>query len=161
MADAEPSGSYDRDVPALADDEARRRLAAARRGQLATASPGGVPHVVPITFAAVDGTLYSAVDSKPKRSTRLRRLANIEANPAVSVLVDEWDEDWDRLWWVRADGAARLLGPGAPSAEHDGATRALRAKYAQYATHALDGVVVAVDIGRVTGWASRRARSRG
>ena len=62
--------------------------------------------MVPIVFAVEGDTIYNAVDHKPKRSTQLRRLANIAENPAVSVLVDYYDDDWDELWWVRADGVA-------------------------------------------------------
>lgn len=142
-------GSYDRRVPALVEAEARRRLAAARHATLATAGADATPHAVPVTFAVADGTLYSAVDDKPKRSARLRRLDNLAVNPAASVLVEEWHEDWTRLWWVRADGTARVLHEGP---EHAAAVAALRVKYAQYADHALTGAVVAVALVRVTGW---------
>jgi PPOX class probable F420-dependent enzyme len=141
-------------VPSLGEDDARSRLARTRHAYLATASAAGTPHVVPITFAVAADVVYSAVDAKPKRSTRLRRIANIEANPRVSVLVDAWDEDWTRLWWVRADGRARLV---EPASERAAATTALRAKYAQYADHALDGPVIAIDVDRVTGWAAEQA----
>ena len=97
---------------------AREKFLASPVARLATASPAGVPHLVPVTFACVAGAddwLVFAVDHKPKTTTRLRRLANIESNPSVTFLVDEYDDDWSRLWWVRADAQARLLGaePGA------------------------------------------------
>ena len=63
--------------------------------------------------------LYSAVDHKPKRSRALQRLENIAANPAVSLLVDDYAEDWSKLWWVRADGTAQHR-----RARHDANTRA-------------------------------------
>ena len=91
--------------------EARARFAAARVARLATAGPDGRPHLVPMVFAVEADTVYSAVDAKPKATSRLRRLANIAANPAVALLVDHYDDDWSRLWWVRADGSARLLDP--------------------------------------------------
>jgi subtilisin family serine protease len=68
-------------------------------------------------FAVSGDAIYSAVDHKPKRTTALRRLANVAANPRVALLVDHYDEDWTRLWWVRADGTARVLDPAAPDAE--------------------------------------------
>jgi len=69
----------------------------------------GRPHVVPVCFALDGDTLYTAVDEKPKSTRRLRRLANIEANPQVELVVDHWDEDWSRLWWVRLAGRAEIV----------------------------------------------------
>ena len=76
---------------------------------LATVRPDGAPHVVPVVFAMAagrDDLIYTAIDAKPKSTQRLRRLDNIENNPAVSLLVDHYDDDWSQLWWVRADGTA-------------------------------------------------------
>ena len=84
------------------------RFAAAKVARLATVTPDGPPHLVPIVFAVAESTVYTAVDGKPKTSQRLRRLANIEANPRVSILVDHYDDDWSQLWWVRADGIATI-----------------------------------------------------
>src|ERR1700750_1480829 len=101
----------------MGPEEARHRFASARVARLATADAGGVPHLVPIAFVVEGATIYSAVDAKPKRTRALRRLANVRENPAVSLLVDHWDEDdWERLWWVRADGTGRVLGPDEPHA---------------------------------------------
>ena len=88
-------------------EQARWRFAQARVARLATADASGRPHLVPMVFALAGDTIYSAVDAKPKRSTSLRRLANIAANPRVAVLVDHYDGDCNELWWVRADGSAR------------------------------------------------------
>src|SRR4051795_978279 len=94
--------------------EARTRFAAAHVARLATAGTDGRPHLVPVVFALDGDTLYTAVDDvKPKATTRLRRLANIAANPAVALLADHYEDDWSALWWVRADGTGRLLRPGA------------------------------------------------
>src|SRR5881296_3758254 len=90
----------------------RRHIADAAVARLATADAHGKPHVVPISFALDDDTLYFAVDTKPKRTADLKRLRNIAANPAVSVLFDHYEDDWSRLWWVRADGTARVIGDG-------------------------------------------------
>jgi PPOX class probable F420-dependent enzyme len=132
--------------------EARRRLAGARLGRLATVDAEGQPHVVPICFAPTAGveTIYSAVDEKPKRTHDLRRLANVAANPRVAVLVDHYEEDWAELWWVRADGRGRLVAAG--GAEHGRATGLLRARYRQYEDYALAGVVLAIDVVRLSGW---------
>ena len=84
----------------------RQRLAGARVARLATLTPDGRPHVVPCCFALVEDTLYSAVDGKPKTTLALRRLDNVRAHPACSLLVDHYADDWAALWWVRVDGTA-------------------------------------------------------
>jgi PPOX class probable F420-dependent enzyme len=135
----------------LAEDEARRRFAAARVARLATLSAQGTPHVVPCTFA-VDGELiYFAVDAKPKSTTNLQRLANIAANPNVAVLTDHYDEDWSALWWVRADGQASVLDDTDAMA---GPIRLLAARYPQYVTSPPGGPVVAIRVIRWTGWSA-------
>jgi PPOX class probable F420-dependent enzyme len=132
---------------------ARRRFAAARVAHLATADRDARPHLVPVVFAVAGDTVYSAVDAKPKRTTRLRRLANAQANPRVALLADHYDDaDWTALWWVRADGAARVLAP-----EEDEAARAaalLAERYAQYREAPPRGPVLAVDVERWTGWSA-------
>jgi PPOX class probable F420-dependent enzyme len=129
--------------------EALRRLTQARVGRLATVDPGGIPHVVPFVFAVEGRTLYWAVDRKPKRSPRLKRLANIEANPNVSLVVDHYEEDWDSVWWVRATGTARVVDA---QDERGRALEMLAAKFEQYLGSPPDGPVVAVDLVRVNGW---------
>jgi len=116
---------------------------------LATAALDGRPHLVPVVFALHDDVIYTAVDAKPKTTQRLRRLANIERNPQVTLLVDHYADDWTQLWWVRADGVAAI--------HHDGDTMhvgrdLLRAKYAQYQSVSLDGPVIAVAVQRWSGW---------
>jgi PPOX class probable F420-dependent enzyme len=128
-------------------EEARRRFTDARVARLATADATGRPHLVPVTFAVDGDTVYSAVDAKPKRGPALRRLANVRANPRVALLVDHYAEDWDTLWWVRADGAGRVLDPDDPEA-----VRAAGLLAARYARFALRGPVLAVDVDHWTGW---------
>ncbi len=135
----------------LAPDEMRRRVAAARVGRLATVSAGGAPRLVPFCFVLDGDSLLSAVDDKPKRSTRLARLEDVAADPRVSVLVDEWSEDWARLWWVRIDGRARVL-PAEPEAR--AAVDLLTAKYEQYRRRRPQGPVLAITAERWTGWAA-------
>jgi PPOX class probable F420-dependent enzyme len=125
---------------------ARRRLADAPVGRLATVTPEGRPHVVPCCFVLVGDWIYTAVDAKPKSTPLLRRLDNIRAHPEVSVLVDHYDEDWDRLWWVRVDGTAQVVDS---STRGDDALAALARKYRQYRVSVPPGPVIAVEI---TGW---------
>jgi PPOX class probable F420-dependent enzyme len=131
---------------------ASERFAAARVARLATTGPGG-PHIVPIVFAVVGETIYHAVDHKPKRTTALRRLENLRADPRAAVLVDAYDEDWEQLWWVRADGLASMLAPG-----HAEAISALRSKYPQYANRPPLGPVVAIKVERWSSWSADGGR---
>ncbi|HVA75832.1 MAG TPA: TIGR03668 family PPOX class F420-dependent oxidoreductase [Acidimicrobiales bacterium] len=136
----------------MTGEEARRRFSEARVARLATADGSGRPHLVPIVFAIACDTVVSAVDHKPKRSTSLKRLANVAENPSVSILVDEYSEDWDRLWWARADGTARVLDPG--TVEADRAVELLAGRYPQYQTRRPGGQVLAVDVRRWSGWSA-------
>jgi PPOX class probable F420-dependent enzyme len=130
--------------------EARERFAAARVARLATADAGGRPHLVPIAFAVEDDRIYSAVDAKPKRTTALRRLANVAENPAVAVLVDHYDDvDWSALWWVRADGFGRVLESVDPEAE-----RAIALLAERYPQQRATGAVLAIDVTRWSGWSA-------
>jgi PPOX class probable F420-dependent enzyme len=132
-------------------DSARALFARARVARLATADAGAHPHLVPIVFVVSGATIYSAVDQKPKRSTDLRRLANVEANSAVSLLVDHYDdEDWNALWWVRADGNGRVI----DDAEATRAIDLLTQKYRQHAERRPSGPVLAVDVTRWSAWSA-------
>ncbi|HWF36387.1 MAG TPA: TIGR03668 family PPOX class F420-dependent oxidoreductase [Solirubrobacteraceae bacterium] len=131
--------------------EARELLTAARVARLATVDPTGRPHLIPICFAVSGETIYNAVDHKPKRTTRLRRLRNVAANPRVAVLADHYeDEDWSALWWVRADGVGRILEPESSEARH--AVELLGSRYAPYRDAPPSGEVLAVDVERWSGW---------
>ncbi|MFB6354762.1 MAG: TIGR03668 family PPOX class F420-dependent oxidoreductase [Halobacteriales archaeon] len=140
------------------DAEERAALEAARVGRLATADARGRPHVVPVCFALVgsaDGPdrLVTPVDEKPKSAApaELRRVRDVQANPRVAVVVDRYAEDWDRLGWVQVRGTASVLEPG--DAGHGAAVDALRARYAQYAEHALgERPAIAVTPGSVRSW---------
>ena len=137
---------------------ARRRLATARVARLATVGRDGQPHLVPIVFAVAGDTIYSAVDAKPKRSTALRRIANIRVNPRVCVLADHYDDAaWNALWWVRADGTARIVEPGTgdDDSERGRAVDLLVARYQQYREQRPTGAVLAIDVMRWSGWAAR------
>jgi PPOX class probable F420-dependent enzyme len=129
--------------------EARHRVATARVARLATTRADGRPHIVPVCFALDGDTLVSVVDGKPKRSANLLRLANVRAHPAVTVLVDHYDDDWTRLWWVRLDGVAEVVVDGA---EHMYAIALLEAKYPQYRAMRPTGAVMRVTVAGWTGW---------
>jgi PPOX class probable F420-dependent enzyme len=129
----------------------RAQVRDARVGRLATVDAEGRPHLVPICFALEGDTIYSAVDEKPKRSKRLKRLENIRRRPEVSLLVDHYEEDWTRLWWVRVDGTAQVLERGEERAH---ALELLRSKYEQYRAEPPTGAVIAVRVERWRSWGS-------
>ncbi len=137
----------------MAEFEAAAMFAESPVAMLATVGSDGAPHVVPVVFAVHDDgeqtTVYTAVDAKRKSTQRLRRLANIEGNPRVSMLVDHYDEDWTQLWWVRADGLAEIHLRGEEMAT---GYALLRRKYVQYQRLALDGPVVTVAVQRWSSW---------
>jgi PPOX class probable F420-dependent enzyme len=134
------------------ESRCRAHLAAARVGRLATVRPDGRPHVVVCCYAVEGDRVWTAVDEKPKSGAPLQRLANIRANPRASLLVDHYEEDWERLWWVRVDGAAAVLEIGN---EEERAIAALTARYPQYERARPGGPVIAIAIERLTGWSAR------
>lgn len=133
------------------NSELHGRVAEAPVARLGTIRPDGTPHLVPITFDLRDGSLVTAIDHKPKRTTELQRLANIEANPRVAVIVDHYEDDWSRLWWARADGRARVLRDGP---QRDGAVDRLVAKYRQYRDQRPEGPVIDIHVDRWTSWSA-------
>ena len=132
-------------------DEAQRLFATARVARLATVGADARPHLVPIVFALAGDVVYSAVDAKPKRTTALKRLENIAANPRVALLADHYDEDWDALWWARADGIARV----ASEADARRGIALLAERYEQYRAAPPRGPVIAVAVERWSGWQAR------
>lgn len=133
-------------------ERAREAFAASRVARLATVDATGQPHLVPVTFAAYDATVAIAVDDKPKATRDLKRLWNIADNPRVSLLADEYDDDWARLWWARADGLARV--------EHDGpdwglARERLVVRYPQYQDTPPEAAIILVTVSRWSGWSFR------
>lgn len=133
------------------EHELRRRLAMSPVARLATVRADGDPHVVPVCFAVDDDRIVSVVDHKPKSTNLLRRLDNVRAHPAVSLLVDHYDDDWTRLWWVRVDGTATVRDVGT---EHESAIDLLAAKYAQYRDVRPVGSVLEITALRWQGWSA-------
>jgi len=126
----------------------------ARVGRLATADATGQPLVVPVCYALdADGRhLYSAIDAKPKRTRQLRRLRNIAANPRVSLVVDEYDEDWSRLRYVIVEGDAEIVEAGS---RRERAIDLLLEKYPQYLALGLAadrGPVIEIAVERIVAW---------
>lgn len=136
----------------LTPDQARRRFGTAGVARLATIGPDGRPHLVPVTFALDGDLIYTAVDAKPKTTANLRRLRNIDADPRVTVLADHYEDDWDRLWWARADGTAAILGRPAAAAGLAGPLALLAARYPRYRADPPAGPLIRIQVERWTGW---------
>ena len=137
-------------MPSLPLAIAEERLAEARIGRLATVTPDGRPHVVPVCFAPHDGRIVTAVDAKPKATRALQRLENVRAHGSASLLVDHYEEDWTQLWWVRVDGAATIE-------ESEAGIEALAAKYAQYRDQRPQGPLIAITPERWRSWTATSA----
>jgi len=128
----------------------REILASARVARLATVRPDDRPHLVPVTFTSPEpGLIVTAVDHKPKRNTNLQRLRNIQAHPAVNLLVDHYDEDWTALWWLRIDATARVV---LEEPDRTNLAGTLVGKYDQYRTRPPTGPVIAMNIDAITSW---------
>ncbi len=128
----------------------RELMETSRVARLATIARDGSPHVVPVCYAMAGEQFVIAVDEKPKRSTRLARLANIERDPRVSLLVDHYDEDWQALRWIRVDGRATVEERGGERPE---AIAALRARYPQYEEMRIEALpLIIVSPERVVEW---------
>ena len=139
MASCGPRSSF---APALPQPESERVA------RLATVRPDGSPRIVPICFVLDGDTLYTAVDEKPKRTRQLARLDDIERDPRVEIVIDHYDDDWTRLWWVRLGGRARV-------AERDErALELLTAKYPQYREQPPQGPFIVVEIEERTEWSA-------
>jgi PPOX class probable F420-dependent enzyme len=128
----------------------RRRVAQARVGRLATITPNGRPHIVPVCFAVDGDRIISVVDHKPKTTNQLARIANIRAHPAVSLIIDQYDEDWDQLWWIRIDGRARIV-----ELDDDIAAPVYEKYRGQYGLSTLPGPAIVISIDRWVGWSAR------
>jgi PPOX class probable F420-dependent enzyme len=135
----------------ISEGEARARFATVPVARLGTADAQGRPHVVVVTFAVEGDVIYTAVDQKPKSGANLKRLRNVGQNPCVTMLADHYSDDWDRLWWVRADGRAAIL---ADQRQMAAPLRLLADRYRQYRQAPPTGPVLAVTVERWSGWAA-------
>lgn len=129
-----------------------RLLAGARIGHLSTSDTTGAAHVIPVCYAFDGHSIYSVLDQKPKRTslTRLRRVKNILANPQVALVVDHYEEEWTRLWYILVTGHAELLVEGD---EREQAIVKLREKYQQYRDMDIDlNPVIKITPVKVVSW---------
>jgi PPOX class probable F420-dependent enzyme len=132
----------------LSADAMRRFVSEARVARLGTIDPDGTPNLIPFCFALEGDTLFSGVDQKPKTTKLLRRLENIRRDPRVMVLVDHYEDDWDRAWWVRLRGRGRVLS----SEESERGKTLLIEKYPQYVEEPPEDDLLAIEIEEWLGW---------
>ena len=141
----------------LASDAIARILAEWPVARLATVGEGGAPEQVPIVFAVLEGVLWSPIDGKPKRGPELARVRNLRRDPRASVLLDHYDPDWTRLWWLRLEGTGTVVGLGSAGAA--AAADALRVKYPHYASgvtplFAGEPALIRIEIARRISWSA-------
>jgi len=131
--------------------EALDRLASAPVGTFASIKPDGWPHLVAVTFAVIEGSLVHMIDHKPKTTRRLQRLRNVEQTPRACLLVDNYDDDWSALWWVRVDGGASVETEGE---KWEKGRVSLVDKYPQYRESPPTGHAIFLSVDHVTHWES-------
>lgn len=128
-------------------------LVGRRVARLATADAGGKPQAIPVCFAYSPGSIFIALDEKPKgvEAKRLKRVRNILENPNVSLVADRYDENWSLLAFVMVRGKAELL--EVTDERHASAVRLLRGKYRQYERMRIEEKpVISISIERASSW---------
>jgi coenzyme F420-0:L-glutamate ligase / coenzyme F420-1:gamma-L-glutamate ligase len=141
----------------LAIPAVRNFLTFARLGHLATADASGAPHAIPLCYWFDGARFYFAIDEKPKRghAMALRRMRNIAANPRIALVIDHYEEDWNKLAYVLVRGQAGVVDD---REEYILALRNLRDKYPQYRAMALSrelNPIVRIDPDHVHVWGER------
>lgn len=124
-----------------------------RVARLATADGDGRPAVIPICYVFDGEHFYSPIDEKPKQVAprQLKRVRNIESNPHVALVIDEYADDWSKLVYVLVTGLATIIQPGTD--EHARAVRMLRDKYSQYHAMAIDErMIIRIAPARIKHW---------
>jgi PPOX class probable F420-dependent enzyme len=127
-----------------------------RVARLATAGIDQQPSVIPICYAFDGERIYTPIDEKPKNveARRLKRVRNIEANPRVALVIDDYEDDWSKLAYVLISGAAQIISPSADTTEHTHAVGLLREKYPQYRSMKIDErPIIRIIPARITRWA--------
>jgi PPOX class probable F420-dependent enzyme len=131
-----------------------------RVARLATADANAHPAVIPVCYVFDGARIYSPLDEKPKSvaAQSLKRVRNIEANPRVALLIDDYCEDWSNLQYVLVSGVAEIVEPGGE--EHARAVTLLRDKYHQYQAMAIESApIIKITPTRIKQWSYRGSES--
>ena len=128
---------------------------------LATLGPAGRPHLVPVVFVRHGGDLWTPIDGKTKSAGELARVRNVRENAEVTLLLDDYDADWSRLWWLRVDGRAAVVEGRYPQSDPEigQVADALRIKYPQYDEVPLfraEPLLLRITVERVRSWCAGR-----
>ncbi|HET9530918.1 MAG TPA: TIGR03668 family PPOX class F420-dependent oxidoreductase [Blastocatellia bacterium] len=139
------------------DHRAGELIRERRVARLATADEGARPSVVPICYAFDGEHIYSPLDEKPKSVAprQLKRVRNIEVNPQVALVIDDYSEDWSKLYFVLIRGAAQIIERDHDGPEHAHAVALLREKYPQYRRMAIDSrAIIKITPGSIKLWSA-------
>lgn len=98
----------------MSDDERDAFLADHQTLRVATKSPGGYPHNVPVGYGYYDGKIFFPSDEESQK------IANVRNDPRVCCIVDEGDaaRDYETLKGVMVQGEANVYG----ETEHEDVT---------------------------------------
>lgn len=133
----------------LDEDACWERLGAFGHGVLGTVHPARGVDAVPVVFVRDGDRLIVPIDTvKSKSGSRLQRLVNLEADHRCVLLLEHYEDDWSRLWWVRAHGRAVEATPTEAN------RAALGGGFAAYAAPASVTSVIVLTIEALTGWAA-------
>ena len=127
---------------------ASKLLTAGRVARLGFADGDGRPRVLPITYAVVEGDLWSAIDAKPKRAGEAARVRWLRERPEAALVVDRYSDDWEELAWVQAIGRVDVVGID----EGARALTALASKYEQYRSAPPPGPLLRFTVERALCW---------
>jgi PPOX class probable F420-dependent enzyme len=127
---------------------AHELLVDTRVGRLGLLDDEGRPRVLPVTFAVADGEIWSAIDQKPKSSSKPARVRYLRRDPRAALMVDRYSDDWDELAWVQVLGRVRIV----EMAEGPAGLAALTAKYEQYREESPPGPLLALEPERCLSW---------
>ena len=127
-------------MPLDIDDGTRQFIINHRVARLATAGEDVQPAVIPLCYVFDGEHIYSPIDEKPKSvaASSLKRVRNIERNPQVALVIDDYFEDWSKLAYVLIIGTAEIVLPSEEADEHARAVELLREKYPQYRSMRID-----------------------
>jgi PPOX class probable F420-dependent enzyme len=123
-------------------------VASGRVGRLGFADDSGLPRVLPITYAVVDGAVWSAIDLKPKSSDEPARVRWLRARPDAALVVDHYADDWGSLAWVQLLGRVEVVAVD----EGSEGLAALTSKYPQYVAEPPPGPLLRLDVARALCW---------
>ena len=140
------------------DESTREFIREHRVARLATSSANCHPAVIPICYVFDGGHIYTPIDEKPKsvEPSSLKRVLNIKTNSHVALVIDDYSEDWSKLTYVLITGTAEIISPGGGASEHARAVDALREKYPQYRSMAIDErPMIKISPARFKRWGAR------